>query len=84
MPGGVSIQDTIGKFKQIGNGLQGDCIADDGYTWDFYFRNELINADLLAQGYCPMPCWLLGMYQNLHKFGHRCKMDNLFNFVNLG
>jgi hypothetical protein len=24
-----------GKFKQLGDGLQGGCIADDGYTWIF-------------------------------------------------
>ncbi len=24
-----------GKFKRLGDGLQGDCIADNGYTWDF-------------------------------------------------
>ena len=71
------------KFKWLGNGLQGDCIADDGYTWDFYFRNEPIDADLLAQGYCPMHCRLLNMFKNLRESGHRCKMDNLFNSVKL-
>jgi hypothetical protein len=72
-----------GKFKRIGDGLQCDCIANDGYTWDFYFRNELIEAHLLAQGYCPMYCWLIHMYMHLRESGHRCKMDNLFNSVKL-
>jgi hypothetical protein len=58
-----------GKFKQLGDRLQEDCIADDGYTWDFYFRNEPVNAELLAQGYCPMHCWLIHMFMNLCKSG---------------
>jgi hypothetical protein len=63
--------------------LQGNCIASDKYTWDFYFRNELINADLLAQGYYLMHCRLIHMFQHLRESGHRCKMDNLFNSVKL-
>jgi len=72
-----------GKFKRIGDGLQSDCIADDGYTWDFYFRNKPIEAHLLAQGYCPMHCRLIHMFMHLRESGHRCKMDNLFNSVKL-
>jgi hypothetical protein len=72
-----------GKFKRLGDGLQGDCIADDGYTWDFYFRNEPIDPNLLAMGFCPMHCRLLYMFKNLRESGHRCKMDNLFNSVKL-
>ena len=72
-----------GKFKRIGDGIQCDCIADDGYTWDFYFRNEPIEAHLLVQGYCPMHCRLIHMFMHLRESGHRCKMDNLFNSVKL-
>jgi len=72
-----------GKFKRIGDGLPGDCITNNGYTWDFYFRNEPIDVHLLAQGYCPMHCRLLHMFQHLRESGHRCKMDNLFNSVKL-
>jgi hypothetical protein len=73
-----------GKFKRLGDGLQGGCIADDGYTWDFYFWNEPCDLELLANGYCPMHCRLLYMFMNLRESGHiRCKMDNLFNSVKL-
>ncbi len=72
-----------GKFKQLGDGLQGDCIADDGYMWDFYFQNEPCDPKLLPQGYCPMHCRLLHMFMNLHESGHGYKMDNLFNSVKL-
>ncbi len=63
--------------------MQGDCIADDGYTRDFYFWNEPCNPELLANGYCQMHCRLLYMFMNLRESGHRCKMDNLFNLVKL-
>ena len=72
-----------GKFKRLGDGIQTDCIADDGYTWDFYFCNEPVDKEMLAKGNCPMHCCLLHMYGNLQDSGHGCKMDNLFNSVKL-
>ena len=72
-----------GKYKRLGNGIQTDCIADDGYTFDFYFQNETVSTDLLAEGLSPMHCWLVHMFGNLRESGHRCKMDNLFNSVRL-
>jgi hypothetical protein len=26
-----------GNYNRLGDGIQTDCIADDGYTFDFYF-----------------------------------------------
>ena len=83
MQGKSNYKSCCGKFKQLGDGLQGDCIMDDGNTWDFYLRNELCDPELLAQGYCPMHCRLLHMFMNLRESSHRCKMDNLFNSVKL-
>jgi hypothetical protein len=56
MQGKSEYKTHCGKFKRLGDGLQGDCIADDGYMWDFYFRNEPCDPKLLANGYCPMHC----------------------------
>jgi hypothetical protein len=39
MQGNLEYKFHCGKFKRLGNGLQGDCIADDRYTWDFYSWN---------------------------------------------
>jgi hypothetical protein len=84
MQGKSNYKSCCGKFKQLGDGLQGDCVADDGYMWDFYFWSEPCNPDLLTQGYyCPMHCRLLHMFINLCESGHRCKMDNLFNLIKL-
>ncbi len=71
------------KFKQLGDGLQGDCIADDGYMWDFYFWNEPCDPELLAEGYCPMHCRLLHMFMNLHESGPRCKWTTYLTQSNL-
>jgi hypothetical protein len=81
---GVSEYKTCcGKFKRLGDGIQGNCIANSDYTWDVYFPNEPINQELLAQGDSPMHCQLLHMFQNLHESFHCCTMDNLFNSVKL-
>ncbi len=71
------------KFKRLREGIQADCMVDDGYTHDFYFCNEPVNKKLIADGFCPMHCRLIHMFWNLRDPGHWCKMDNSFNSVNL-
>jgi hypothetical protein len=83
MQGKSEYKTRCGKFKRLGDGIQADCLADDGYTWDFYFRNEPVDKDLLAGGLCPMHCRIVHMFGNLRESGHGCKMDNLFNSVKL-
>jgi hypothetical protein len=63
--------------------VQLDAIANDGYTWDFYFHNKPIDQELLAMGLCPMHCRLITMFHNLVESGHHCTMDNLFNSIKL-
>ncbi len=81
MQGRSEYKIRCGKYKRLGNGIQTDWIADDGYTFDFYFQNEPVSTDLLAEGLCPMHCRLVHMFGNLRESGHGCKMDNLFNSV---
>ncbi len=83
MQGKPEYKTRYGNFKRLGDGIQGDCMAINGYTWDFYFQNEPINQELLAQGYCPMYCCLLHMFWNLRESFHCCTMDNLYNSVKL-
>ena len=83
MQGKSEYKTRCGMFKRLGDGIQGNCIANDGFTWDFYFRNEPVDKDLLAKGFCPMHCRLLHMFGNLRESGHGCKMDNLFHSVKL-
>jgi len=83
MQGKSEYKTRCGKFKRIGDGIQTDCIADDGYTYDFYFRNEPVDTKWIDKGMCPMHARLLHMFGNLREVGHQCKMDNLFNSVSL-
>jgi hypothetical protein len=83
MQGKSEYKTRCGKFKRLGDGIQADCLADDGYTWDFYFRNEPVDKALLAEGFCPMHCRLLHMFAKVLESGHGCKMDNLFHSVKL-
>ena len=81
MQGQSMYKTRCGKFKRIGDGLQTDCIADDGYTWDFYFRNEPVDHAWIHQGLSPMHARLMHMFSQLEEQGHECNMDNLFNSV---
>eukprot|EP00957_Ditylum_brightwellii_P083043 6312296-Ditylum_brightwellii.AAC.2 len=72
-----------GKFKCIGDSIQADCIADDGYTWEFYSRNKPVPPKWLDLGFCPMQACLLHMFSNFKDDHHTVKMDNLFNSVML-
>jgi hypothetical protein len=83
MQGKSEFKTHCGKYKRIGDGIQADYIADDGYTYNLYFRNEPVSQNWLDAGFCPMHAQLLHMFSNLREDGHWCKMDNLFNSVNL-
>ena len=78
MQGKSEYKTRSGRYKRLGDGIQCDAIADDGYTWDFYFRNEPVPEKWTNAGFCPMHARLLHMFENLHDTGHQCKMDNLF------
>ena len=77
MQGKSEYKTRCGKFKRLGDGIQTDAIADDGYTWDFYFHNEPSSPELLAQGFCPMHFRLLHMFSNLRESYHTCTMETL-------
>ena len=83
MQGQINYKTQCGMFNSIGDRIQTNCMTDDGYTYDFYFRNKPVDQKWLDIGMCAMHVRLLCMFSNLKKQGHWCKMDNLFNSVNL-
>ena len=83
MQGKSEYKTRCGKFKRIGDGIQTDCMADYGYTYDFYFCNEPVDQKCLDMGMCVMHSRLLHIFVNLKTQGHWCNMDNLFNSVKL-
>ena len=77
MQGKSKYKTWCGKFKIIGDGIQSDCIADDGFTYDFYFRNEPVNQKWIDKGMYPMHSCLLHMFFKLMDVGQQCNIDNL-------
>ncbi len=77
-----SIYNThCGKFKRIGDGIQTDAIADNGYTIDFYFCNEPVTKIWISAGLSPMHAWLLHMFEKFPDLYPQVNMDNSFNSV---
>ncbi len=62
MQGKSEYKTCCGKFKQLGGKIQTDCVANDGYTYDFYFRNKPVDNGLLSNGFFPIHCCLLHMF----------------------
>jgi len=62
-----------GKYKRLGDDIQADCIADDGFTYNFYFRNKPPDRTWTDQGFCPIHSRLLHMFQNLTESGTNVK-----------
>ena len=83
MQGKSECKTQCGKFKHIGDRLQADCIANDGFTYDFYFCNEPVQKKWTNKGMCPIHGRLLHMFEGFRGSGHRLKMDNLFVSLNL-
>ena len=70
-----------GKFKRVGDGLQADCLAFDGYTFGFYFRNEPVDEKWVQLDLAPLHCQLMHMCSRLDNQGHECNVDNLYNYL---
>ena len=70
------------KFKRIGDGIQADCLADDGYTLDFYFRNKPVDNKWTQMGLSPLHARLMHMFSRMDDQGHEVNMDNLYNSMN--
>ncbi len=82
MQGTSQYKTCCGKYKQIGDDIQTDTIADDRYTWDFYFRNELVNKKWINKGLSPMHACLLHIFENFCDSFHVMNKDDLFNSKN--
>ena len=63
-------KNRYGEFKRIGDGIQTDCMVDDGYKYDFYFRNKPVDQKWLDMGMCAMHARLLHMFNNMKTQGN--------------
>ena len=83
MQGKSEYKTRCGKYKGIGDGIQCEGAADDGYTFDFYFRNEPADPHWTARGLCPLYSRVMHIMSRLKESGHGCNMDNLYGSLKL-
>ena len=65
-------------YKAEGDGFQCDALADAGFTWTFYFCNQLVPEKWKMLGYSPLHPHILGMFDQLEEKYHNCLFDNLY------
>ncbi len=71
------------KFKSIEYRIQTVNIADDGYTWDFFFQNKPIKKKWTDKRLSSIYAWLIHLFKNCKDLHHSMIIDNPFNSVNI-
>ncbi|MGL5935534.1 MAG: hypothetical protein ACRCZI_07915, partial [Cetobacterium sp.] len=70
------------SYKAEGDGFQCDVIAQEGFTYQVYFRNEPPPAQYTSKGFAPLHARCLWLLDSLKDKYHRCWMDNLYLSAN--
>ena len=66
-------------YKQEGDGFQCDALADSGYTYQVYMRNDPPPPKYLKQNLSPLHSRVMFLFDSLKDKYHRVGMDNLYN-----
>ena len=66
------------SYKKEGDGFQCDCLADDGYTFTFYFRNQPAPKKYIDMGYSPLHARCFALFDCLMDKYHQVRFDNLY------
>ena len=66
-------------YKAEGDGFQADALCDDGYCYQFYFRNHPAPKKYLEKGLSPLHSRVMTLFDTLTDKYHICGMDNLYN-----
>ena len=66
-------------YKNEGDGFQADALCNDGYCYQFYFRNEPGNENYTRNGLSPLHSRVMLLFDTLKDDYHACGMDNLYN-----
>ena len=69
-------------YKNEGDGFQCDALCQDGYLYQFFFRNEPAPVEYKRQGMSPLHSRVMSLFDSLEENYHQCAMDNLYNSVN--
>ena len=65
-------------YKNAGDGFQADAICADGYTFNWYFRNQPAPQHFLNKGFSPLSSRVLCLLSQLPNKNYVCGMDNLY------
>ena len=66
-------------YKNEGDGFQCDALCQDGYCYQFYFRNEPAPSQYLREDMSPLHARVMSLFNSLKDDYHQCAMDNLYN-----
>jgi hypothetical protein len=65
-------------YKAEGDGFQNDALCQDGYTYQFYFRNKLEPTYWKKKGLSPF-YRVMALYDTSKDKYNHCVMDSLYN-----
>ena len=67
-------------YKKVGDGFLVDALSSEGYTYTWYFRNQIAPKVWTDKGLSPLHSRVMSLFQQLpnKSKNYRCGMDNLF------
>ena len=65
-------------FKKVGDGFLVDCLCSDGYTYVWYFRNQVAPQGWTDKGLSPLHARVMSLFSQLPDENYTCGMDNLY------
>ena len=71
------------NYKDEGDGFLVDSVAESGFTYCFFFRNQPAPNHYIRQGYSPTHARVLHLFDLLPSKNHVIGLDNLFMSVKL-
>lgn len=65
--------------KNKSDGFQADALCDDGFCYQFYFRNHPAPKVHTDKSLSPLHARVMALFDTLQDDYHICGMDNLYN-----
>lgn len=69
-------------YKAEGDGFQCDALAQEGYCYQFYMRNDPPPNKYRKQGLSPLHSRVMALFDTVYDLFHHGGFDNLYNSVN--
>ena len=65
-------------YKADGDGFQADILCDEGFTYQFYMRNDPAPKKYHKKGMLPLHSRVMALFDAVKYSYHHCTMDNLY------